>query len=263
MCHLPTLIGLHLNPICMWRAQLSCLTTLESMRATSDAATKTADAGFVFSGDDRKPDNTGLVASSTAQKVVRRLRSRGHTDDASKQKASEGSAMTGRRAYGSGSIRLRNGKYQAIVRYEGADGKRHQRAKSWQKKTDAQNWIVGEISRIRREGPPSTDGSQTISEFLHNWLKSGELADLSESTAAWYRSAVIGHLVPGVGHLRLDRVGSMQLDQFLTSKRCSGRLDGQPGGLGSSSLRRLHVTLTKAFGYAERMKLIISNVNVG
>ncbi len=164
-----------------------------------------------------------------------------------------------RRAYGTGTIRERNGRYQAIIRYYDASGTRRQRAQSFDRRTDAQDWSSATKEAVRRTGPLSAGGRQTLAEFLGIWLGSGDLPDLSANTRAWYRCAVEGHLVPGLGRLRLDRVTAMQLDQFLTSKRTSGRLDGKKGGLGSSSLRRLHVTLLKAFSYAHRMRLIGSN----
>ena len=49
------------------------------------------------------------------------------------------------------------------------------------------------------------------------------------------------------------------VEAFLAEKATTGRLDGKPGGLGPSSIRRFQVTLHKALDEAVRKGLLASN----
>jgi integrase len=81
---------------------------------------------------------------------------------------------------------------------------------------------------------------------------------VSLATVSWYRSAVIRHIVPVLGTVKLGRLSAVQIEAFLAEKAESGRLDGS-GGLGPASVRRLQVTLHKALDAAVRKGLLASN----
>ena len=164
-----------------------------------------------------------------------------------------------RRPKGTGTIRARNGRQQAIVRYVDPEtSKYRQRAKTFEGQSEAQSWISSEIARIEQEGAAPA-ATQTVASFLTLWLKSREVTSLAPSTQSWYRSAVERHIVPVLGQHRVDRLTSAHIDAFLASKSASGRLDQSGDGLGIASVRRLYVTLSKAYSYARRMQIVRSN----
>lgn len=163
-----------------------------------------------------------------------------------------------RRPKGTGTIRKRDGRFQAIIRYVDPNtGSRRQRAQTFDSRTDGQSWISTELSRIETEGP-ATGNRQTLADFLRLWLQCRDVTDLSPATQAWYRSAIERHIIPALGRHRLDRLTAAHIDAFLSTKRASGRLDGS-SGLSRSSTRRLYVTLSKSLGYAHRMAVIGRN----
>ena len=84
------------------------------------------------------------------------------------------------------------------------------------------------------------------------------MAQLEAATVSWYRSAGERHIVPALGSVRLSKLSPVQVEAFLAEKARSGRLDGA-GGLGSASVRRLQVTLSKALHAAVRKGLLGSN----
>lgn len=84
------------------------------------------------------------------------------------------------------------------------------------------------------------------------------MAQLEAATVSWYRSAVVRHIVPVLGAVKLSRLTPTRIEAFLSEKAQSGRLDGE-GGLGPVSVRRLQVTLHKALDAAVRKGLLNKN----
>ena len=76
-----------------------------------------------------------------------------------------------RRPKGTGTIRARNGRQQAIVRYVDPEtGKYRQRAKTFEGQSEAQSWISSEIARIEQEGAAPA-ATQTVAGFLTLWQR--------------------------------------------------------------------------------------------
>lgn len=75
----------------------------------------------------------------------------------------------------------------------------------------------------------------------------------SENTRDNYAWAVRGHLVPGLGHIRLARLSADDVDDLLEDRAASGRL-------ARSSVGRLRTVLGKALDYAARRNLVRRNV---
>lgn len=168
-------------------------------------------------------------------------------------------AQRARRPKGTGTIRPRDGRWQGIVRYvDPRTGERRQTAQTFDSQNEAQAWITATVAEIDRNGPTVRD-VDTVADFLALWLQSRDVTDLSPKTQSWYRGCVTDHVVPALGHMKLDRLTPAQLDAFLASKRTSGRKDGRPGGLGQASIHRIHVTLSKSLRWGHRMRLIGRN----
>lgn len=150
--------------------------------------------------------------------------------------------------------------YQGRVAFQ-RRGKRHWAAKTFPSRRAAEGWLIAELARIDRAEAP-TSGKLTLGGWLQRWLitldLAVELGDLAPNTRLWYRSATEQHIIPGLGAIRLDRLTAADLEGFYAEKLRSGRVDGK-GGLSAVSVRRLHVTLTRALGEAVRRRLIVRN----
>lgn len=162
-----------------------------------------------------------------------------------------------RRPKGTGSIRQRGERYQAIYSYTDGVGKRRRRSKFFSTKTDARKWLNAGLSEVSQGGVADA-GSLTVAQYLRDWLGSLGMQQLEAATISWYRSAVERHIVPQLGHVRLDRLTATQIEAFLAERGISGRLDGS-GGLGPASVRRLQISLHKALDAAVRKGLLRVN----
>lgn len=162
-----------------------------------------------------------------------------------------------RRPKGTGSIRQRGERYQAIYSYSDGVGKRRRRSKFFNTKTQARKWLNTGLSDVSRDRL-SDARPLTVAEYFPGWLGSLGMQQLEAATISWYRSAVERHIVPQLGHLRLDRLTAIEIEAFLAERATSGRLDGS-GGLGAASVRRLQITLHKALDAAVRKGLLRAN----
>lgn len=153
-----------------------------------------------------------------------------------------------RRPKGTGSIRDRGAKYQAIYSFQGPDGRQRRRTMMFDTRTEARHWLQSKTAAVA-EGRQGDAGAITVGEYLADWLVSLQLENLEANTINWYRGAVESHIVPVLGNVRLSKLTSAKIKAFLAEKADHGRLDGQ-GGLGATSMRRLRVTLTKALSAA-------------
>jgi integrase len=103
-------------------------------------------------------------------------------------------------------------------------------------------------------GASALDGNVTVDVFLTDWLER-EVPKFAGSvnTKDNYRWAVMGHLVPGLGHIRLARLTADDVDALLEDRAASGRL-------ARSSVARLRTVLGTALDHAARRNLVRRNV---
>lgn len=162
-----------------------------------------------------------------------------------------------RRPRGTGSIRERDGRYQATYSFIDATGKRRRRSKLHRTKTEARSWLNERIAEIHT-GPHADAGRLTVGHYLSDWVTSLEGSGLEPTTLSWYGSAVTRHIIPALGSVKLANLSPVMIEAFLLEKKTNGRLDGN-GGLGASSVRRLQVTLHKALDAAVRKGMLARN----
>jgi excisionase family DNA binding protein len=108
--------------------------------------------------------------------------------------------------------------------------------------------VRGKLRQLRDEvegGARQLDGSVTVASFLTDWLER-EVPKFARSvnTRENYRWAVEGHLVPGLGHIRLARLTADDVDALLESRAAAG--------LARSSVSRLRTVLGTALDHAAR-----------
>ncbi len=162
-----------------------------------------------------------------------------------------------RRPRGTGSIRERGERYQAIYSYIDGSGKRRRRSRTFDTKTRARKWLNDRLADVGH-GRIADPRVVSVGEYLQNWLGSLGMQQLEAATVSWYRSAVVRHIVPELGTVKLSKLSAVQIESFLADKAKSGRLDGA-GGLGPASVRRLQVTLHKALDAAVRKGMLATN----
>jgi integrase len=158
-----------------------------------------------------------------------------------------------RRGRGEGSIYQResDGRWVATIPLESYGGKR--RRKTVYGKTEKEVRTKRKVlERAIEKGQDPTVKSTTVKRWLEEWLRDHKEHDgTRETTLRSYRWLIDRHLVPTLGHLRLDKVTPGQIQAVLNEK--------MQGGLASATVRQMRAVLRVALADAERFGYIASN----
>src|SRR6266700_4981730 len=153
-----------------------------------------------------------------------------------------------RRAKGEGSIYQRkDGRYVAEMTLE--DGKRKQFYGKTQKEALEK---LRKAQREQEQGILATGPQQTIKQFLEYWLEDVHKLKVRPGTYEVYRTVLDNHLIPVLGHIKLQKLTTQQV-QTLYAKKLKE-------GLSSQRVQTIRAVLHKALGHAKRIKLVDSNV---
>ncbi|MDP9408204.1 MAG: site-specific integrase [Actinomycetota bacterium] len=99
----------------------------------------------------------------------------------------------------------------------------------------------------------------TLGEYLETWLRDTLPGTVRPSTAASYASLTRQHIVPTLGHHRLDRLTAVHIRAFLRAKGTEpSARTGRP--LSPRTLQYLHAVLRLALEQARRDDLVQRNV---
>ena len=122
-----------------------------------------------------------------------------------------------RRPKGTGSIREREGGYQATYSFTDGHGNRRRRSATFATRTGARGWLTGKLAAVAGGGVADS-GVLTVGDYLEDWLGSLGMAQLEAATLSWYRSAAKRHIAPMLGHVRLSKLSPVQVEAFLVEK---------------------------------------------
>ena len=168
--------------------------------------------------------------------------------------------MAARRASGEGSVhRRKQGGWQGSIDVSLGAGAR--RRKTVYGAT--QRGVLEKLAAIRRTlesgVPVDTSRAMTLGQYLEAWLRDTLPLSVRPSTAASYASLTRQHIVPGLGHHRLDKLTAVHIRGFLRDKslELSSRTK-KP--LSARTLQYLHAVLRLALMQARRDDLVPRNV---
>lgn len=99
----------------------------------------------------------------------------------------------------------------------------------------------------------------TLQEYLREWMKTYVEPNLSPTTNDGYRVNIEKHIIPNIGHIRLQELSPLHLQRLYKDKLNNGRVDGK-GGLSAKSIIYIHRNIREALDHALRMQLIPRNV---
>jgi integrase len=101
----------------------------------------------------------------------------------------------------------------------------------------------------------------TVAEFVRARVDQWEAAgDISAKTAQRYRQLVENQIVPHLGNKLLQKLRPLDIEQWHTTLRSSGRVRGQQGGIAARTIGHAHRVLSKALSDAARNELVTRNV---
>lgn len=168
--------------------------------------------------------------------------------------------MGTRRAAGEGSVHKRKqGGWQGSVTVGIVGGRR--KRKSVYGAT--QREVLEKLAAIRRTLdaglPVGTSRPMTLGDYLEAWLRDTLPTVVRQSTAESYSSLTRQHIIPGLGHHRLDKLTAVHIRAFLRDKstQTSPRTK-RP--LSSRTIQYLHAVLRLALEQARRDDLVVRNV---
>lgn len=150
-----------------------------------------------------------------------------------------------------GTIRKRGSTWTAYWWVEGPRGTVQRTKGGFGTKRDAQAFLTTTLATVQT-GLFTEPTKLTLGDYLlGRWLP-GRSASLRASTFDAYRRSVELHVIPALGHLKIQQLAPDHLDRFYA--------DLLRSGLAPKTVRNLHTTLHKALKDAVRKNLVVRNV---
>jgi len=107
-----------------------------------------------------------------------------------------------------------------------------------------------------KQGTLVAGSNQTLKQFLEQWLQAKRM-ELKDGTYRYYKAYVQTHIVPALGHLKLQKVNDAHLQSFyaalLEKKTRTGK------NLSPNTIRLIHSILSEVFDAAMRAKKVATN----
>ena len=108
-------------------------------------------------------------------------------------------------------------------------------------------------------------GKYTVAEWVRLWFETYSKPSIREQTAYYYNNYIEKHIVPGIGSIRLDKLTTLQIQQFYNKLKTSGRvqryahIELKDKGLSNRFIRGVHGVLNSALEQAVKERLITTN----
>jgi integrase len=157
-----------------------------------------------------------------------------------------------KRSNGEGSItRRKDGLYMARYTVQTATGTKRKTLYG-KNREDVAEKLVDALSN-RNQGLVFDAGSQTVGEYMEQWLQTSARGSVRESTYESYRNQVRRYVVPAIGGVKLKRLSAMQIQGMYRAM-----LDR---GLSPRTVQYTHAVLHRALRQAVRWGLVPRNVS--
>lgn len=123
-------------------------------------------------------------------------------------------------------------------------------------KKDAEK-VLRDLLKKLDDGELREPTKMTVAEYLKSWLETHK-NKIAETSLGWYTMICDLHIIPALGHVRLQELTPMMVQEFYNKKLGSPALNGR-GTLSASSVDHIHKVLHKALNQAVKLQLIASN----
>lgn len=156
-----------------------------------------------------------------------------------------------KRGNNEGSVYKRqDGRWVACITLGWANGRRQRKTALAPSKREA-NMRLAQLQQAAEQGL-AMDADPTVADYLQRWLRDSAAGSLRPRTFAGYSSIVNNHLVPGLGRIRLRKLGPADVEVHIRRTAAAG--------LSNRSCQYHHAVLRRALGQAERWGLVSRNV---
>ncbi|MFW6047603.1 MAG: tyrosine-type recombinase/integrase [Candidatus Woesearchaeota archaeon] len=149
-----------------------------------------------------------------------------------------------------------NGKYKAVFE-AGAGNKRKRRAKTFDKKKEAEKWL-GKMITDRSDGNLVDPAKTTVSDYFERFLENNKKHNVATTTYDNYYNRYNTYIKPRLGPYLIQNIETFHIEQFFAELRNSGRIRGE-GGLSESTLKKIYVLMNQCFRRANQINLIKNN----
>jgi integrase len=153
-----------------------------------------------------------------------------------------------RRRHGEGSLfQRKDGRYVAQVKLD--SGKKKQRYFKSEKEA---RLALRKMLHEKEQGTLPTGPQQTLKVYLDQWLEQVHKPAIRTSTYYMYRTVLDKHIIPALGHIRVQQLTPQQVQAFYASKL--------EDGFGANWVKKFHIVLHAALENAVRWNLVARNV---
>ena len=153
-----------------------------------------------------------------------------------------------RRKHDEGSVfKRKDGRYVAQLRLE--NGKKQQRYFKTEKEAHV---ALRKMLQEKEQGMLLTGPQQTLKAYLDQWLEQVHKHVIRISTYAMYRRVIDKHIIPTLGHIRLQRLTPQQVQAFYAQKI--------EQGYSPHWVKKFHIVLHAALENAVKWNLVAKNV---
>ncbi len=150
----------------------------------------------------------------------------------------------------------KHGSWYFAAEVRDALGRRRQvRRGGFPTQADAQAALV-EFAQAANAGGWTDDRSQTVDEYLRDWLSSKVANGLRATTERSYRMHIDRYISPAIGGVRLRDVRPPHVERVLrlaATPKVTGKTPGP------ATIRRIHATMRSAFASAKRQRYLPYN----
>lgn len=116
--------------------------------------------------------------------------------------------------------------------------------------------LIASVAQAKYVEPNKITVADWVRARVNHWEAAG---DISARTAERYRELVENQIAPHIGAKLLQKLRPLDIEEWHTTLRNSGRADGK-GGLAPRTIGHAHRVLGKALGDAARNEFVLKNV---
>lgn len=158
-----------------------------------------------------------------------------------------------------GFVKRRGETWTSYWKVESPSGWKQRSKGGFPTRREAQAYLTKTLASLQ-VGTFADPSRLTVGEYLvQRWLPM-KRESLRHSTYDSYRRNIELHILPALGHVRLQQLTADQLDRFYADQLAGGRLTGKTPGLAPKTVRHLHTVLHRALADAVRKNLVARNV---
>ena len=145
----------------------------------------------------------------------------------------------------------RNHLYYVSLYYDGENGRRVRRTRTYQTMEQAEQ-VIADYRRAQLLGGKSAPRDVSMEDWLRYWMREIITPNCAETTRHGYENILYTHMIPTLGKVYVQELTAMRVQQYYGELRKKG--------LANNTIRKHHVLLHAALGAAVRQGIVRDNV---